>query len=740
MTATTTLKVGGMSCGSCVTHVERALRARKGVREARVNLATEQATVTFDPSLIKPDDLASAVLEAGYEAAPMDAATRAAAANGQGAGASMDPRVQRPDHHPAPRRVATPSGTPQWRNRALIGVALAAPVVVLGNFVPGIESGLAQFLLAAVIQVIIGRPYYAAAGRAAAHGRATMDTLVVLGTTAAFAYSVYTLFTGAQHFYFDTAAVILALIAVGTWMEHRARSAAKRSMQALLGLRPPAAIVVRDHDEEEVPLDDVVPGDTVVIRPGSLIPLDGEVISGASAVDESAVTGESMPVEKSPGSPVTGGTMNQSGSLRVRVTRAGKDTVLAQIIELVERAQASKTRVQRLADFIAGIMVPLVIAAAVATLLIWGVNAGDWIKGITSAIAVLIVACPCALGLATPTAIMVGTAIGARRGILIKDARVLEKVGRIDGVILDKTGTLTEGRPAVTDIRALDPDFKEADILRLAAALEHHSEHPLARAIVDRAAADGVACEPATGFRAEPGGGVYGTAQGRSLYIGRPRGVSARDAAHADLRDEGKTVIVIEEMEPVEKRLGVIALADTLKAGAAPAVERLHRLGLPVLLLTGDNEVTARALAAKVRIDEVRAEVQPADKEAVIREFQSHGRRVAMVGDGINDAPALAAADVGIAMGNGTDIAKEAGDIVLVSGDPRLVPAAITLSQAMMRRVRGGLFWAFLYNAALIPLAAVGLMHPMLAAAAMAASSVSVLVNALSLTWVPLDE
>ncbi len=731
MTATTTLKVGGMSCGSCVAHVEKALRARAGVRDARVNLAAEQATVTFDPTVVMPGDLAAAVLQAGYEAAPAEGV-----ANGHPA--TQGPDARRPDHHQRPHQ-ANLGPSDAWRTRALVGLILAAPVVILGNFVPGLGSGLVQFLLAAILQVYVGRPYYVAAGRAAAHGRATMDTLVVLGATAAFAYGAYTLFRGVEPFSFDTAAVVLALIGLGSWMEHRARSSARRSMEGLLSMRPQTAIVIRADREQEVPLGEVVPGDSIVVRPGARVPVDGEVVSGGSAVDESPITGEPTPVEKGAGDPVTGGTVNLTGSFRARVTRAGKASVLGQIMELVERAQSSRSRVQRFADFVAGIMVPLVIAVAIATLVAWGMNAGDWAKGLTAMIAVLVVACPGALGLSTPTAIMVGTAIGARRGILIKDAGVLDRAGRIEGVILDKTGTLTLGRPSVTDIRPVDPDFDATTILALAAAVEQHSEHPLARAIVDRAAADGVAYEPAADFRSEAGGGVYGTAQGRSLYVGRPRGASARDAAHADLRDEGKTVIVIEDMEPVERRLGVIALSDTLKPGAGPAVERLHRLGLPVLLLTGDNEITARALAAQVGIDDVRAEVQPPDKEGAVREFQSRGRPIAMVGDGINDAPALAAAAVGIAMANGADIAKEAGDIILVSGDVRLVPAAIRLTRAMMRRIRGGLIWASLYNAALIPLAAFGLLPPMLAAAAMAAASVSVLVNALSLTWVPLD-
>jgi Cu+-exporting ATPase len=441
------------------------------------------------------------------------------------------------------------------------------------------------------------------------------------------------------------------------------------------------------------------------------------------------VTGESMPVEKGPGSTVIGGTVNQSGAIRYEATRVGRGSLLGQIVELVENAQASKARVQRLADAVAGVFVPIVLVVAAGTFAIWGLAAGNWAGGTTAAIAVLIVACPCALGLATPTAIMVGTGMGARRGILIRDASVLERAGAIDDVILDKTGTLTVGKPSVTDVVPLDPALDQRTLLALAAAVETHSEHPIGVAIVERARADSVRVDPVSEFRSETGGAVHGVVAGRVLRIGRP-GPGKHEDTVRRFADQGKTVVAVEEHD---RRLGLLALADTLKPGAADAVADLHRLGLRVALMTGDNEATARAIAAACGIDEVHAGVLPQQKEAEVRRIRQSGRRVAMVGDGINDAPALAAADIGIAMGSGTDIAKESGDVVLVGGDVRLVPAAIRLSRAMMRRIRLGLFWAFAYNILLVPVATLGYLHPMLAAGAMAFSSVSVVLNALSL-------
>ncbi|MEX2217933.1 MAG: heavy metal translocating P-type ATPase [Phycisphaerales bacterium] len=752
--STATVRVGGMHCASCVANIERTLRRTPGVAGASVNFATEEATVRYHPDRVKPVEIARRIRDAGYDAeerpaheAPGDGRHGDAADPAPGdAAAPHDPHAH---HRAAPvadaaaeRRADAESRA--WKRRALVGVALGTPVVVLGMLIPGTASGVIQFLLTVALQAYIGAEYYRGAWRAARHGRADMDTLVALGTTAAFLYSLYTLWFGAHHFYFDTAAAILALIAVGKWMEARARGEARRAITSLLELRPPTATVERGGGDREVPLSEVRLGDVVTVRPGERVPVDGTVIDGRSVVDESMVTGESMPVEKGPGAKVTGGTVNQAGSFRFIAERIGRESLLGQIIELVDRAQSSKAAVQRLADRVAGVFVPFVLVVAGATLPAWGLGAGDWPAGTTAMIAVLIVACPCALGLAVPTAVMVGSGLGARRGILIKDAAVLERAGTLDTAVLDKTGTLTVGRPAVSEVVPIDGEAPGAEpgadgdreariraLLRLAASVERWSEHPLGRAIVLGALERGVDAPASTGFRSITGSGAEATIEGRRIFVGKPAPGDERPEL-ARLAGAGRTVVVVREGE---RPLGLIALADRLKPGSPEAVAALKRLGLRVVLMTGDNAATAHAIARETGIDEVLAGVLPQDKEAKVRELRASGRRVAMVGDGINDAPALAAADVGIAMGSGTDIAKEAGDIVLVSGDVRLVPRAVALSRAMMGRIRLGLFWAFAYNVVLIPVAALGWLHPMLAAGAMAFSSVSVVLNALSLRW-----
>lgn len=717
------LWVGGMHCGSCVAHVEGALRRVPGVVDAGVNLATEQAAIRFDPARVGVGQLEEAVRGAGYEAR--------AIGQDPGAGGSLDGGVvaaeREGDQRPGlPSAPVDPSASESagWGRAALIGISLAAPVVVLGMFVPGRASGVLQLVLTGVLQAVIGRRYYAGAWRAARHGRADMDSLVAIGTTAALLYSTWTLAHGDEHFYFDTAAVILALIAVGKWMEIRARGEARRALRALLDLRPPTAIVERGDGEVEVSVGQVRPGDVVVVRPGARVPVDGEVVEGSSVVDESMVTGEPMPVERGVGAAMIGGTVNQAGALRVRATRVGAESLLGQIADLVDRAQASKANVQRLADGVAGVFVPVVLGVSLLTVVGWGV-AGEWPAGIRAAIAVLIVACPCALGLATPTAVMVGSGVGARRGILFRNVAVLERVGGLDTVVLDKTGTLTEGRPDVAAVEAIDGRSLD-DVLRLAGAVEAASEHPVARAIV-RAAGDGV--PRASRFKSETGGGVRGVVEGREVEVGRPGPGDPMDWI-GGLAAGGRTVVVVREAGTA---IGAIALADRVRPGAEAAVGELRRLGMRVVLLTGDSEGAAREVAGAVGIGEVVAGVLPHEKAARVRAMQERGARVAMIGDGINDAPALAAADVGVAMGTGTDIAKEAGDIVLVSGDIGLAPEAIRLSRAMMGRIRAGLAWAFLYNAALVPLAALGWLHPMLAAGAMSLSSVSVVANALAL-------
>lgn len=716
-----------MHCASCVANVERALKRRPGVREAVVNFATERATVTFDPAQVHPEDLVEAVRRAGYEPTlaarePLDSSARHVS-----------------EHHHGEDAAAEASDQAEvWRRLSLVGAALGAPVVILGMFVPGIASGVVQGVLTTILLAYIGRMYYMGAARAAMHGRADMDTLVAMGTTAAWVYSVFMLRAGHEHFYFETAAVILVLIAVGKWMESRARGRARRAISALLELRPPTALVDRAGRVEETPVSVVRPGDVVVVRPGGRIAVDGEIIDGESVVDESMVTGESAPVNKREGDTVIGGTVNLTGSFRFRAKRVGAESLLGQIIQLVNDAQASKAKVQRLVDRVAGVFVPVVVVVALVTLGAWWWAAGDVERGVFSMIAVLIVACPCALGLATPMAIMVGTGVGAQKGILIKDAAVLERAGSLDAAILDKTGTLTLGRPEVVEIAVIGEGVTEGEVLRLAAAVEQRSEHPLGQAIVREAQKRGIVLAEVGEFQSQTGGGVSGVVDGRRIGIGRPMGDGS--ARLPEMRQRGQTVVAVWEAASVDggqegagRELALIALADQLKPGARAAVDGLHALGLEVVLMTGDNRETAEAIAAEVGIDQVMAEVLPQDKEAKVRALQAEGLRVAMVGDGVNDAPALASADVGIAMGTGTDIAKEAGDIVLVSGELSLVPRAIRLSRAMMFRIRLGLFWAFIYNVVLIPVAAAGWLDPMLAAGAMAISSVSVVINALSL-------
>ena len=752
--ATARLAIRGMHCASCVSHVEKSLRKVPGVRDASVNLATEEGTVEYDEAIATPDALREAVERAGY-----DAALRAPALNGHAghihAGAEAPPTT---GDHAAHLALSSEPGRDEaaaWKVRAIGGVALAAPVMVLGMLHASAASGLVQLVLTTVLQAWIGSEYYRGAWKAAKHGRADMDTLVALGTSVAYLYSVWTLVAGGHDLYFDTAAVILALIAVGRWMEARARGQASAAITGLLRLRPARARVLRGSVEREVPIEEVVPGDEVFIRPGERIPVDGVVLDGESAVDESMVTGESIPVDKTAGATVIGGTVNgPAGTLRIRATKVGAESLLAQIVELVRRAQASKARVQRVADAVAGVFVPAVLGLALLTFLAWGLLGGEggWSTGVRAMISVLIVACPCALGLATPAAIMVGTGIGARHGILIRDAAALERARGLRVVLLDKTGTLTRGTPEVVEVEAAPGggvrDLKE--ILRLAACAEAPSEHPLARAIVARAQADGMQIERPASFQNIAGGGVRATVGGREVRVGRPEdlGVDAMVMERVnEMRAAGQTVVAVGlDGRPV----GLIGIADTVKPSAAEAVADLQTMGLRVVMVTGDSRSTAEAIAQRVGIGEVIAEVRPADKEEVVRRMQVGGQSgkgtggVAMVGDGVNDAPALAAADIGFAIGaagdghGGTDIAMEAGHVVLVGGDLRLLPRAVRLSRATMRRIHLGLFWAFAYNAALIPVAALGLLSPMLAAAAMSLSSVSVVANSLLLKRVRL--
>ncbi len=723
-----TLRIDGMHCGSCVARIEKALKHTEGVTDASVNFAMREAVVDVDDPKTRERAVREAVERAGYDVksirAELDALVPPTSPRAVG---STDPHAHHHHDHASHEDHAqhlladNEKEAAQWRARALVGVALALPVAILGMFFMSAWSGWLQLALTTPLQLYIGAAYYKGAWRALKHLAANMDTLVALGTTVAFLYSLYTLLEGRHHFYFDTAAVILALIALGKWMEARARASAGSSIASLMDLQPAVGVVRREGREIELPVRDIVVGDEVVVRPGQRIPVDGVVLEGKSAVDESMVTGESIPVDKAEGDEVIGGTVNASGALVCKATKVGKDAALAQIVDLVRRAQSGKARIQRLADTVSGWFVPAVLVIALATLLLWGVT-GDWTQGVIAAVAVLIVACPCALGLATPAAIMVGTGLGARRGILIKNANALERAGRVNAIILDKTGTLTKGKQEVVEVREHEPNS-----LALAAAVESRSEHPIARAIVRYAELQSLQRTEPQAFESEAGGGVRASVGGRPIYVGRPREES--DDVRA-LQAAGRTVVEVRD-DDSNAVLAHIALQDTLKDGARQAVDDLHSLGLSVILMTGDNRATGEAVAKAVGIDEVLAGVRPQEKEAKVRELQEAGRVVAMVGDGVNDAPALARADLGIAMGSGTDVAMEAGHVVLVGGDVRAVGRSIRLSRAMLRRIYLGLFWAFAYNIALVPVAALGYLHPMLAAGAMSMSSVSVVLNAL---------
>jgi Cu+-exporting ATPase len=723
--------VTGMSCAGCAANIERALRKVEGVREANVNLALARATVVYDPGVVGPRRLAKAVRDAGYGVA--DSAEEA------GAGADREYRA--------------------LRTSVIWGGALAL-VIFFGSmrhWFPWMPAPLQNFFvlwaLATPVQFVLGLRFYRGAWSALEHGTANMNTLVAVGTSAAYLFSaVATVLPGffqkagfEPQVYFDTSAVIIVLILFGRMLEARAKGKTSDAIRRLMGLRPRTAHLLGPEGEREVPVETVRAGDVLVVRPGEQVPVDAVILEGRSSFDESMITGESLPVDKGPGDEVIGATLNKWGSFRCRAVRVGEDTALARIIRMVEEAQGSKAPIQRLADVISARFVPAVIVLAVLTFVVWVLfgPAPRLVFALLNFVAVLIIACPCAMGLATPTAIMVGTGRGAERGILIRSGESLETMHRVDTFVFDKTGTLTNGRPEVTDIVAAAGSDPRA-MLSAAASVESGSEHPLGQAVVRRAQSDGVAIASAQDFRALEGMGVEGTASGQKVLVGSRRlvegegvDVSPLSEAAERLAGEGKTVAFVAV---AGRPAGLLALADTLKTGAREAVERLRGLGRRVIMLTGDNALTARALAAEAGIDEVRADVLPGDKAEAVRGLQAEGRRVAMVGDGINDAPALAQADVGVALGTGTDVAMASADITLISGDLGTVVAAVALSRRTIRTIRQNLFWAFVYNVVGIPVAAGALypffgllLNPMIASAAMAMSSVSVVTNSLRL-------
>jgi len=728
-----TLTVGGMHCATCALTIEDALKAVPGVRDARVNFALGRAAVDYDASIVSEAEMRKTVEESGYKVLEV-----------QGVLAE---------------RLARKRELQEGFRALLIAATFTVPLAVISMSYDLWPEGLMgeslrNYLLLALatpVQFYAGLRYYKGTYWALRNRRANMDTLVVMGTSAAWGYSlIVTLFpeaVGSMHVYFETSAVIITLVLAGKYLELRSRGATSEAIVRLMDLQPPKANVERDGTEVEVGAEDLVEGDVVIVRPGERIPVDGDVLSGESGVDESLVTGESIPMEKGAGSQVTGGTVNIGGVLRVRATRVGRNTTLAQIVRLVEDAQSTKAPIERVADTVSGYFVPAVIAVAISSFLFWYIlgsqlwDVGDALTfSLTVMVAVLVIACPCALGLATPTAIVVGTGRGAQMGVLIKDAAALETAHRLTTVIFDKTGTLTKGEPKVVRTEPAN-GMDEAELLYLAGSAEKGSEHVLSRAVITAAEEAGVSLEQPEKSSVVPGEGITSDVKGRLVSVGNRRmlerlGIQTgeMEAAMQDMEAQGMTAMACA----VDGNLaGILGVADTLKPDARDTISSLKNMGLKVVMLTGDNERTAKAIAGEAGIDEFRAQVLPADKAGAVESYQRSGQVVAMVGDGINDAPALAKADIGVALGSGTDIALESGNIVLVGGELKGVVNAVKLSKQTFRKIRQNLFWALFYNTASIPIAA-GLLYPltgwllspMIAAGAMAFSSVSVVANA----------
>ncbi len=715
------LSIQGMTCASCVSRVEKALLKVPGVVNAQVNLATEQATVSLVKGLQGTAALIDAVAQAGYQAV---------------AGGT--------------NQTQPGQGTKEVRHviwATVFTLPLVVPMVGLLFGQHWMLNGWIQLVLATPVQFWLGARFYRAGWKALKARTGNMDLLVALGTSAAYGLSVYHLiFTQGEHaqmqLYFETSAAVMTLILVGKYLESRAKRQAVDAIRALQSLRPEHARVRRGNVELDLPLAQVVVGDQVIVRPGERIPVDGEILEGRSHVDESLLTGESLPVYKEVGMKVTGGAVNKEGLLLVETKSVGTETTLARIIRMVENAQAAKAPIQRTVDKISAVFVPIVMVIAITTFMSWGVVTADWQQALLNAVAVLVIACPCALGLATPAAIMAGTGTAARHGILIKDAEALEVAHSVNTVAFDKTGTLTKGETKLARLEAFESH--RIDILALAAALQKGSEHPLARAVVDEAKANGLVIPPATDVQAIPGRGMSGRIQDRTLLLGNTRlmqehgiDLSPWQSLADSLTLQGNSLSWLAYGDDHPRVVALFAFGDSVKTEAAEAIEALHREGISTVMITGDNAGSARAIGEPLGIDTIVADVLPSDKAGIVEKLKQDGR-VAMVGDGINDAPALATADVGIAMGTGTDVAMHTSGITLMRGDPRLVASAIDISRRTYRKIYQNLFWAFIYNVIGIPLAALGLLNPIMAGAAMAFSSISVVLNALLLKrWHP---
>jgi len=744
--ATVDIPVTGMTCANCAMTIERTLKKKvPGVVNASVNFASERARVEYIPSVTGLDEMIQAIEKAGYGAIRPDDALE-----------GEDAELQA-------RRAEIKDQTAKFA----VGLAFTIPLFVLsmgrdfGLFGPWAGAPWVNWLflvLATPVQFYTGWDYYYGGFKSLRNRSANMDVLVAMGSSVAYVYSFALLLVPAlgHHVYFETSAVIITLIKLGKMLEARTKGRTGGAIRKLMKLRPKTAFIEVDGQEKEIPVSQVRVGDRIIVRPGEAFPVDGAVLDGESSVDESMLTGEPMPADKQAGDSVAAGTINGEGRLRIEARKVGKDTALARIIRLVQEAQGSKAPVQALADRVAAVFVPGVIGIALLTFILWWLIGGEFVPAMIRLVAVLVIACPCALGLATPTAIMAGTGKGAERGMLFKNSEALELASKLDTIVLDKTGTITVGKPAVVDVVRMDGTFNnENDFLRLAASAERGSEHPLGRAIVAEATKRGLSLSEPKSFKASRGLGMSATVDGHRVLAGKPGwflemgfDLSSLEKKISSLQNQGKTVVVVAAGN---KTAGLIAVADRVKPESKEAIESLHAQKINVVMLTGDNSQTAQAIASEVSIDEVVAEVRPEDKSSRIKELQEQGKRVGMVGDGINDAPALAQADVGMAIGTGTDVAIETGDVILASGSLRGVPRAVELSRATMRTIRQNLFWAFIYNVVLIPVAAGVLfpfelvpsflrqLHPIFAAFAMAMSSITVVLNSLRLSRAKID-